>query len=319
MSMSDQMASAGVSKHLSALAASYKSSMDNYAAEKVAVPLHQTGLVTGNFQRNIAGWSDLMSDYRAKNQPAAQLDDENESLVNFAIDDHAVRVYVAERDIMLRAQAGVSRERVIENQVRRVTGALMIQREKRLADILTTSGNYNASNSGAVSNYWTSASGTPIDDVLAAVKQVAQGPAKNSDFFMVADESIWITLMANKQIKEAIGALAFAADIETLGKILHVHPVVCKATYGNTNRMFGTNAIIFRRPVEVDPFDEAAECSWRLVHNTESPVTIRQYTTPDMEDAGFWIQGSANYQIIQPYADSSGKINAAYLLTGLTA
>lgn len=317
--LSDAQASSGVSKHLSALAASYKSSMDNYSCEKVAVPLHQTGLVTGNFQRNVAGWSDLMSDYRAKNMPAAQLDDENESLVNFSIDDHAVRVYVAERDIMLRAQAGVSRERVIENQVRRVTGALMIQREKRLADILTTSGNYNASNSGAVSNYWTGASGTPIDDVLAAIKVVSQGPAKNSEFFMVADEQIWITLMANAQIKSAIGALAFAANVETIGQILHVHPIVCKATYGNTNRMYGSNAIVFRRPLEVDPFDESAECSWRLVHNTESPVSIRQYTTPEMEDNGFWIQGSSNYQIIQPYADSAGKINTAYLLTGLTA
>lgn len=315
MAMSDIQASANVSKHLSALATSYMNDYTNFACEQVAVPLHQAGIVTGNFQRDSAGWSDLAADIRVPGMPAAQLDQEDPSLVTFSIDEHAARVYLSERFLQLRAQAGVSRDRCIENSVRRVTGALLTQREKRLATMLTTAGNYGANNSATVSTKWDNASGDPIADILAAINQIVKGPAKNSEFYMVADESIWWKLMGNAAVRKAIGGVtAYISSIEELGRILHVHPVVCKATYGNSNGMFGNNAIVYRRPEVVAPDDEEAQCSFRLVHNMDNPIQIRQYTTPELIDNGLFVQASSNYAFINPYGDANGKYNTAFLL-----
>lgn len=315
MTMSDAQASAGISKHLSALATSYKNDYTNFSCEQVAVPLHQAGIVTGNFQRDSANWSDLAADVRVPGMPAAQLDQEDPSLVTFSIDEHAARVYLSERFLALRAQAGVSRDRCIENAVRRVSGALLTQREKRLANMLTTSGNYNASNAATVSTKWDNASGDPIADILAAIQQICKGPAKNSEFYAVADEGIWWKLMANAAVRKAIGGVtASISSFEELGRILHVRPVVCKATYGNTNAMYGNNFVIFRRPEVVAPDDEEAQCSFRLVHNMDNPIQVRTYTTDELIDNGFFVQASSNYAIINPYGDSAGKYNTAYLL-----
>lgn len=319
MSLSDVQASAGISKHLSNLATSYTSDPSLYVADRVAMPLHQTGVVAYNFQRNQAGWSDLSSTHRAKGSPAMTLDDENEQLISGFLDDNAVRSFLSERDFLLREQAGVSRQQVIENAVRRVTGSLMINREYKLASLLTTSGNYNANNSGAAAAYWTAGtSGSdPVADVLGAMSEIAKGPCAGGEYYMVADESIWLTLMGNEQIRKACGGISFAPSIEDIGRILHVRPIVSKAKYNGGNSMFGKNAVIFKRPEIVDPFDENANCSFRLIHNTELPVTIKTYKKEELD--GMYVEGQSNYEIISPYADANNKINSAFLITGVVA
>lgn len=319
MALNDYQASAGISKHLSALATSFMNDNGLYVTEQIAIPLHQSGLVTGNFQRNQANWSDLEADFQARQQAAVQIDDEEETLVTFRIDDHALRVFIPERDILLRAQAGISRDRVIQNQVRRITGALLVQREKRLADLITNSANYNANNTMAAANPWADDDGTPIQDILTAIAQIAKGPAKNSEYYMVADEAVWISLLGAPQIRSAIGGLAFAPDYDTIGRILHIRPIISRGAYDGTNSFFGSNAIIFKRPINYSPEDESIETSWRLVYNTQLPIVVREYTTPELAWNGFFIEGKSNYQFINPYGDADDKYTTAFLITGVTA
>ena len=315
MSQNDFITSGGNSLHLSKIASSLAQDSRRYVAEQVAVPLSQSGIINYSFLKNQAGWSDLSSTIVSQGPtPCATLAGEDETLVQGSLDTHGVRAWVSEREILLRGQSGVSRDQVIKSQLNRVVGSLMVNRDYELAKMLTTSGNYNASNVATVSTKWDAAGSDPVADILAAVGQLAKGPAK-SENYLVADESVFIALMGNAAVRNAVGGISYAPSLQNLEQILGVHIVVSRATWGNTNSMFGNYAVLYRRPVNADVNDDGAmECSFRLIHNADLPITVRTYTPDELEGQGVYVEAKSTYKFISPYSDANGKFNTAFLL-----
>lgn len=306
--------SGGNSTHLSNFASSYVHDPVNYSCEVVAPVLNVNGL-NFSYKKNAAGWSDLSSTIWTKGQESAQLDGEANQLVQDTVEKHGLHSLITEDEFILRGQGGESRNAVMEQESARLAGGLMTNREKELADFLCTAGNYKSGLTSTPSTKWDNASGDPIDDILKACAAVSKGPAKNARNFIVADEFVWYALMGNAKVREACGGIAYAADLDNIGRILHATPVVCKATYNGDQPMFGKNVVIFRRPEVVSPTDMSAQCSFRCAINNEIPISISEKA--DQSRDGVEIIAKSYYKLFAGYTDKSGKINSAYLFTNV--
>lgn len=114
--------------------------------------------------------------------------------------------------------------------------ALMLGREKRVADLVTTAASYATANKVTLGTAWTNSGGTPIADINTGIRACAMPPN-----VMVLDEVSWHTLRSHTAIIATLrgtsGATSGQATEDEVARYFGLESVyVGKAKYDSANR-----------------------------------------------------------------------------------
>lgn len=117
---------------------------------------------------------------------------------------------------------------------RKVMHALMLEREIRVADQITTSGNWDASATTAASNVWSDqTSGTPLTDIQTALEAI---PASNGESRKVGVCALEVfnDLRSHPQIRDLHGTTPGQIGAETLAGYLGLDQLLVSDAEKNT-------------------------------------------------------------------------------------
>lgn len=278
-------------KALSEFIASYENG--NYIADAV-LPVIGTDKASDKFQkfsrRDVNQQRDLVMPASGKSAQVSY----DLSTGTYSVVDYGAHAPVSGK---LRSNADAPHD-PLERHAAIIMNGLLHERERRVASLLFTSGNYASANTGAVANYWSDpSSGTPLDDILSGIDAIAPGMEGSTKLVMVMAREVWSSLRKHPQVlgagftKAALG-LSDAAELFGVDEIFVSSATTTATTEGSTAPTYtriwtATKAGVFRVPTS-DPAGEAGllGATFRQRLNGGNELEVRRWFDPSIGRGG---------------------------------
>lgn len=185
----------------------------------------------------------------------------------------------------------------LEKSAANITNRLLLEREDRVATLLTTAANFATANTGAVANVWSNpTSGTPLDDIYSGLAAIAPGMEADTQLVMVMAREVWNALRKHPDViaggaTRASLKLPEAADLFGVDEILISDAQKNTANYGQTasySRVWTATTCVAVRVPRGEPRGEQGLCSgtFRFRVDGQEPMRVRRWFNPEKGHGG---------------------------------
>lgn len=301
---------------LSDFASAY--SPGEYFADRLS-PLKSTSKRSGKYFTYARRDTEKLVNDRLSPEGGANEVSYTQGTANFSVEDRGLNGVVP-AEVESNADAPLSPE---EDETQNVMSALMRMREKRVADLLTTSSNFASGNYTTVGNYWTDkVDGTPLEDINTG--HAALPPIEDSLTYLVMSRPVWNALRVHPdmlglrggggvdrgQVKRSEAAEALEVD-EILVSNAWYDAANEGAAVSRARIWSSTKAVLVRVPKTVTSNRVHA---FSVTFRTDPGIEVRKWDNPDRGKGGSLIvrcEFSDDEVVVQN--------DAAYLIQGVLA
>lgn len=179
-------------------------------------------------------------------------------------------------------------QRPLERSSSLIMNALLLERERRVATLLTTSGNWATANTGAVSNYWSDGTaGTPLDDILDGLNAIAPGMSGDMRKVFICSAEVFADLRKHPQMlaggsQKPVLSPGEVADLIGVDEVLVSEAQSTSTNRGQTasySRIWGSTSAVAVCVPRGEPRGEAglAAATFRHTLEGESPIQVRRW------------------------------------------
>lgn len=123
--------------------------------------------------------------------------------------------------------------RLLEQKTAMAAAKVFLARERRVATLLTTSGNYASGNTAAVSVLWTNNSADVLGDIDSGIAAVAPGMMEATELVFWCSKEVWNTVRKHPSVL-AGGSTSAALTKEQFADLIGVDRVVVSDSQYNT-------------------------------------------------------------------------------------
>lgn len=188
---------------------------------------------------------------------------------------------------------------LLEQKAAIAMNRLLLARERRIATLLGTSGNYASGNTAAVSNPWTdTTSGTPLKDIKAGVRRMAPSQFGGMKKVFWCSIDVWDILSIHPDFQSG-GSMDPVVPKAKFAEMIGVDQIiVSEAEYNTANRgatpsfsrvFGGTVAGVIRVPVgEPTGVTGLATATFRFMQDGDGVdgLRVRRWYDPNIGDGG---------------------------------